>query len=274
MTSGQPNRRQREGESQRTPSKRTNDPSKTKQISREERYERGEHFVSDVLVQSIQSIEERAPSGWSSLIQRYRKGHIYLGVGLRVDRDGQTGTRHYVAIIERSTPNARVSSAWGSPHTDLSQCGTDKVDASVLVDIPEVVQDPKRVLVCGISSLVRLKVLDHLLSPGIEYRDFPQPAHLEGPATGSSEANREGNIPRWARSDLQRQRIDDVIERRPEIVDEVPSNQAQHLGHFSVDVDPYEVFACLRIYISDGGVRATILEHEAMSFCLLPHLEL
>lgn len=199
----------------------------------------------------------------ASLVELYVRGnfrvHVHIGIRGRLD-EGEVGywcavfealPSVDVHVVEVETPHVAKSESLHGEH------GANGLDDSVLIGVVNVVKQPQEVGFRLVPSTVRLKPLDECFLTRGEVLDestsvVPITIRGGGDGKGCSVVRRRGL--------QQRQLPNELVESRPQIVHDIPDDDAPVLGRVVKNLGPKDALLGLTVVIRDHSVGVSVDE--------------
>jgi len=180
------------------------------------------------------------------LIHDYIVGQIVPHLHMRVRRrKGDPNSRDYCAIYQWPSEECLRSSDCSSWATQSAGAyrRLDDVKSAVLVDVTKFIKFPKGIKKVPLPTMIRLQALDDCLRTWVNGTDFPQATLPVRSTTAVTLPVQRGNLedrelrghenPSVTSLD-DRQMVNQVVERSPRVIQEIPENQSDTWGWFQV----------------------------------------
>jgi hypothetical protein len=200
------------------------------------------------------------PVRWRSLPERY----VDEGDALHVHFAADAVAGEFCLSLHRwpcPKPLERfdIEALAGSPDGSATNREQRYGDPSMLVQVPKLVKNPEFVVRESVPSLAWLQSLDDCLCVGVEGTDAPAQLGGFGPARavngelgilGDSLGEGTVCIP-------PRQRVDELVERRPEVVDAFPDQDSPFRVGRRTRLKTQDVIAGVQVVFLGEGVRVS-----------------
>ncbi len=243
----------------------------------EERLKLGEHFVTHKVVKVFEAFGGRLFLGWSPFIKCYLEGDFQVGHWIKII-GFPSESYDFLAIIEDANrmngvagePSLQAECSISQPHTSgfrgnlcayLACHSEDRT--SVFVIVPEAIENPERVQVWVIPSLVRLVGLETFDEVYGSLREALE-RFLSLSERLATLADRKGQVLQYLRGALGKdtELPHGIVQNGTEVMDTVSSEESQSGWKFfpTLRLNPQELIDSISVFLSHHFVRVTINE--------------
>ncbi|MFC2024104.1 hypothetical protein ACFLTJ_00775 [Chloroflexota bacterium] len=239
----------------------------------------GEYFFTNKLVKVSEALGGRLPFGFSPFVKGYLEGESYIELRFRLI-DALGNCCEFLAIVEVAPcMHCKIVPSRGPMHSAIRQscrlsesrgdlCAfmetQDEDGGSMFIIVPEAVENPERMKVWFIPSLVFLVGLE--FSKNVYYRlwEFINLVQAGLKSTGR-EANGKEQVTQipFSKSFSLPKMPDEVIKNRPEIVNAISCKESQFCREFigNLELVPQDLFSAITVFLGHHFMCYSFNEH-------------